>query len=217
MKIQTERTLYLIGGANGAGKSTVESMVFGESGITFVNADNIASENHLVPSSTETGKILFEELDLVFSAHASFVYETTLSGKYYNKLMRRAKQEGYSIEFLYVFLPSVETNIKRVKKRYEQGGHNVKEEVVRRRCKKSFANFDDACKKSNSWHVYDNSDTEHKCRLVATGTGDAVNIVDEELYARFMKCKERAVAEHLADVEQARVERLERAAKNLSK
>ena len=217
MKIQTENTLYIIGGANGSGKSTAESMFFNGSGIAFVNADNIARENHLVPSSTETGKILFEELDQVFSAHASFVYETTLSGKYYSKLIRRAKQEGYSIEFLYVFLPSVETNVKRVKKRYEQGGHNVKEEVVRRRYKKSFANFDDARKKSTSWRVYDNSDDKQKCRLVATGTGDDVNVVDEELYQQFMDCKAQAIQECLDDIEQARVERLERAAKIASK
>lgn len=217
MKIQTENTLYIIGGANGSGKSTAESMFFDGSGITFVNADNIASDNHLLPSSTETGKILFEELDKVFSAHASFVYETTLSGKYCNKLMRRAKQEGYSIELLYVFLPSVETNIKRVKKRYEQGGHNVKEDVVRRRYTKSFVNFDDARKKSTSWRVYDNSDTEQKCRLVATGTGDDVNVVDETLYERFMECKAEAIKERMADIERSRAERVERAAKYASK
>jgi len=217
MKIQTENTLYIIGGANGSGKSTAESMFFDGSGITFVNADNIAKENHFLPTSTETGKALFAEVDNLFSAHASFVYETTLSGNYHNKLINRAKREGYSIEFLYVFLPSVETNLKRVRGRVKNGGHNVKEEVVRRRYPKSFENFDEVRRKSTVWHLYDNSDEEQKCRLVATGTGDDVNVVDEELYQQFMDCKAQAITERLADIEQARVERLERAAKIASK
>lgn len=210
MKIQTEKTLYIIGGANGSGKSTAESIFFGGAGLNFVNADNIAESDDLMPTSTNTGRALFAQFDKNYTKHASFVYETTLSGKDYNSRISRAKKEGYSVELLYVFLPSVEINLERVGNRSKKGGHNVKEEVVRRRYKRSLANFDDVCKKATSWRVYDNSDETQQCRLIATGTGDDVNVVDETLYKRFIDCKAQAI-------EQVRAERLERAAKYASK
>lgn len=199
MEIQTKNTLYIIGGANGAGKSTAESIFFGESGLAFVNADNIASGNGFIPTCTKTGEALKAQFDGLYKTHASFIYETTLSGTDYNRRISRAKREGYSVELWYVFLPSVETNLERVQGRAENGGHNVQEEVVRRRYRRSLANFDDACHKATSWRVYDNSDATQQCRLIAMGAGDNVNVIDKVLYERFMVCKAKAITERLAE------------------
>jgi predicted ABC-type ATPase len=216
MQIQTENVLYLIGGPNGSGKTTLVEQLFGKNPtVKFVNADNIAREHNLCPISSDTGRVLFDEMDAAFSSHASFIYETTLSGKSDNKIIKRAKDAGYSIEFFYVILSSVKQNIARVKSRYDKGGHNVPENVVVRRHKKSLFNFDTVYKQSDHWQVYDNAGAE--CTLFATGVHDVVNVVDEGLYNMFIQNKQHVIAEYLADLERRRALRIERMTTSLSK
>ena len=213
MQIQTENVLYLIGGPNGSGKTTLVEQLFGEKPvIKFVNADNIARENNLSPVSSDTGRVVFNEIDTALSLHASFIYETTLSGKFDNKIIKRAKDAGYSIEFFYVVLPSVKQNVARVKSRFQSGGHDVPEYVVTRRHKKSLFNFDSVYKQSDHWQVYDNGGA--KCTLFATGFHDVINVINEDLYKRFVENKQDVVDEYLADLERRRLARMNSA--NLS-
>ena len=216
MQIQTENVLYLIGGPNGSGKTTLVEQLFGKNPvIKFVNADNIARENNLSPVSSDTGRVVFNEIDTALSLHASFIYETTLSGKFDNKIIKRAKDAGYSIEFFYVILPSVAQNIARVKSRFQSGGHDVPEHVVTRRHKKSLFNFDSVYKQSDHWQVYDNGGAE--CTLFATGFYDVVNVVDEALYQGFIKSRRLVVDEYMADLERRRLARMNGAGASLSK
>ncbi len=203
MEIKTENVLYLIAGPNGAGKTTLVERVFGKNpGVKFVNADNIAREHHFQPVSSDTGRVLFSELDDAFSMHASFIYETTLSGKFDSKIIKRAKDSGYSIEFFYVILSSVEQNLARVHARFQNGGHDVPENVVLRRHKKSLFNFDSVYKQSDHWQIYNNAGAE--CKLFATGAYDIVNVIDEGLYDTFIKTKQNVIAAYVADIARRR-------------
>jgi predicted ABC-type ATPase len=56
-------------------------------------------------------------------------------------------------------LPDVEIAIERVANRVTQGGHNVPEEVIRRRFAHGIANFERYKLLVDSWQLYDNSDT----------------------------------------------------------
>jgi predicted ABC-type ATPase len=58
----------------------------------------------------------------------------------------------------YLKLPSVDLAIERVKLRVAQGGHNVPENVIRRRYDRSWENFQHIYKHlADSWTIFDTS------------------------------------------------------------
>ena len=59
--------------------------------------------------------------------------ETTLSGHGALRLMDKARAAGYRIELHYVSAGSVEQTLDRISNRVALGGHNVREDDVRRR------------------------------------------------------------------------------------
>ena len=214
MEIKTENVLYLIGGPNGSGKTTLVHQLFGpQPEIAFLNCDNIARDRNL--GQNGAGIALLRQMENIFSSHDSFVFETTLSDKFHNRLIRRAHDAGYSIEFFYVVLSSVEQNLARVRARFANGGHNVPDHVILRRHNKSLFNFDTVYKLSDHWCVYNNSGTE--CKLFASGFHDVINVLDNGLYNAFVKYKGRVVADYLADIEKRRIAKLRPASCELSK
>ena len=55
-------------------------------------------------------------------------------------------------------MPDVEMAIERVAIRVKQGGHNVPEEVIRRRFEHGLTNFERYKQLVDSWQLYDNSE-----------------------------------------------------------
>lgn len=62
-----------------------------------------------------------------------FAFETTLATKSYVQFIREAQSKGYMVTLVYFWLNSPELAIERVKTRVISGGHNIPEDVVRRR------------------------------------------------------------------------------------
>jgi predicted ABC-type ATPase len=71
----------------------------------------------------------------------TFGFESTLSGLGYVGLLQGLKKSGYEVHFFYLWVPTVSLALDRVKARVLQGGHNVPDEVVRRRFARSPRNF----------------------------------------------------------------------------
>jgi predicted ABC-type ATPase len=65
---------------------------------------------------------------------------------------------GYRVKLIYLQLETVELAILRVAARVAQGGHDVPEDVIRRRFEIGRRNFDQVYKPLvNAWVMYDNS------------------------------------------------------------
>jgi len=88
----------------------------------------------------------------------SFAFETTLSGLTYAQMIPVWRSFGYTVELVFLSLPDVEMAIERVAIRVKQGGHNVPEEVIRRRFEHGIKNFGRYKLLVDSWQLYDNSD-----------------------------------------------------------
>lgn len=130
------KLLYIIAGANGSGKSTFAEVLLKEKHLEFLNADEIAKE--IAPDAIDSvpisaGKIYFHRLDEYFKNNKSFAVESTLSGNNIVRIIKKARKQNYKIILVYSFLQSCMTCIERVKKRVENGGHNVPEEDIIRR------------------------------------------------------------------------------------
>jgi predicted ABC-type ATPase len=57
------------------------------------------------------------EIEALAKQHADFGFETTLAGRGHLNLIRDLKRRGYEVHFFYLWLPSVELAIARVKER----------------------------------------------------------------------------------------------------
>jgi predicted ABC-type ATPase len=183
--IENQKVLYIVAGANGSGKTTF-AMSFSElENMYFINADEIAKRydpKDIQKYKIKAGKTFFIELGKKIKLDESFVIETTLSGKYLIKVIEKAKENGFKVVLLYLFLENNIENILRVKNRVLGGGHNVpQEDIVRRyyRSKKLFNNIYKTI--VDEWMLFYNGDD--KFELVANND----DVIDEVLYKEFLK------------------------------
>lgn len=160
------RKVVIIAGPNGAGKTTFarEFLPF-EAGLpVFVNADLIAAG--LSPfdpdaAAIRAGRMMLAEIDRHAAAGRSFAFETTLSGHTYLRRIKRWREGGFSVELIFLSLPSAEDAIARVAIRVRQGGHNVPPELVRRRFNVGMRNFLDVYRyQVDYWQWLDNGGLE---------------------------------------------------------
>jgi predicted ABC-type ATPase len=155
--------IIIIAGPNGAGKTTfARSFLPSEAQCPhFINADLIAAG--LSPFSPEAvaikaGRLMLQEIAHCVQQGESFAFETTLSGMNYLKHIKQWKEAGYHISLYFLALPNVEAAIARVAERVKQGGHDVSENVIRRRFLAGHNNFQQYYRDAVSdWALYDNS------------------------------------------------------------
>ena len=162
--------LYIIGGANGSGKTTVSlSLLPNFLGVfEYVNADAIAAGlSPLNPESMaiQSGRLMLDRLQSLANG-TNFAFETTLAARTFSPFLRACKAKGYSINLIYFWLQSSDLAVERVLRRVASGGHSIPEDVIRRRYERGQRNLIELyLPLCDSWIVYDNS--EPTLRLVA--------------------------------------------------
>lgn len=132
------KTLYIISGCNGAGKTTASLTILPEiwKCREFINADEIAkglSPFNPEGVAIEAGRLMLRRIDQLLNEGVSFSIETTLSTKSYVKLVHKAHELGYLVQLLFFWLDTPEVAISRVAKRVSEGGHNIPRDVIIRR------------------------------------------------------------------------------------
>lgn len=159
----TSPTVYVIAGPNGAGKTTFAAKFLPEfvKCREFLNADLIASG--LAPFAPETqdvraGRLLLTRVRELTDARQNFGFETTLAGRSYASMLSRMRSDGYRIVLFFLWLPSADLAVIRVRNRVLQGGHPVAEPVIRRRYASGLHNlFHLYRSKLDAWWFYDAS------------------------------------------------------------
>jgi predicted ABC-type ATPase len=157
------KKIVIIAGPNGAGKTTfAREFLPREAGCPdFINMDLIAAG--LSPfdpdrAALRAGRLMLQEIKRRVCAGESFAFETTLSGRNYARLIPRWRAARYHVKLIFLSLPTADLAVERVMARAAQGGHNVREEVVRRRFDAGLRNFENLYRSLvNTWVVYDNS------------------------------------------------------------
>lgn len=180
--------LYIIAGPNGAGKTTFarEFLLPFVDCYEFVNADMIAAG--LSPFAPETvalqaGRLMLERIQKLSEQRVDFAFETTLSGKTYVRFIREVKDRGYEVHLVFLWLSDVEFSARRVAHRVKQGGHNIPDEVIRRRFGLGIRNLFQIYRPLlDSWKLYDN--TKRNPQLIAEEIYGTLQVADPDLYQK---------------------------------
>lgn len=177
-------SVIVLGGANGAGKSTsAPSLLRDALEVTeLVNADAIAGGLSAFRPETvavAAGRIMLSRMRQLAEARENFAFETTLASRSLAPWLRGLQRGGYHVHLVFLWLRSADLAVIRVAERVQLGGHDVAEEIVRRRYEKGLRNFFGLYMPlADGWQFFDTSDTGDP-RQLAAGNGMDVRMLDD--------------------------------------
>jgi len=174
--------VVVVAGPNGAGKSTTAPRLLrGALAVReFVNADTVAQGLSAFRPETvafAAGRVMLARLRALAAAQDSFAFETTLASRNFAPWLRTLKTQGFRVHIAFLSLPTADLAVARVAERVRQGGHNVPEDVVRRRFVGGLSNFFTLfVPVADSWQMFDNSEIGGP-RLIAGQMPGAARVV----------------------------------------
>ena len=180
-------TVVLIGGPNGAGKSTLAPVLLRDTAgiVEFVNADTIAhglSAFRPEAVAFEAGRVMLQRLKDLARRGEDFAFESTLATRSYAPWISELRKQGYAFRLFFLWLHSPDLAVERVRERVRLGGHDVPEDVVRRRYDAGLRNFSALYRPlADAWRVYDNSEPG-EMPLVASGSGSTTTVRDPDVW-----------------------------------
>jgi len=127
--------LYIIAGCDGAGKTTVANTLLPAvlNCTEFVNTGGILaglSSPNSERAVIEAGKIALTRIELLLQQGGDFAIETTLAGKCYAGLIKKAQSNGYKVSLIFLWLNTPQLAIQRVA---GVGGMHLSDEIITRR------------------------------------------------------------------------------------
>ncbi|MGE4170666.1 MAG: zeta toxin family protein [Candidatus Margulisiibacteriota bacterium] len=182
-------TLYIVAGANGSGKTTFALQFIKRHQLVFINADELAkliNPTDLDKAKIQAGRFFFKELEKCLHQKKSFLIESTLSGHYLVKILSKAKDFGYQIHILYLYLDDPAINVQRVAARVLAGGHAVpKPDILRRFYRSKQLFWHTYREKCDRWELFYNAN--ENLQLVSVGTQSDYEVMDDLLMQSFLK------------------------------
>jgi predicted ABC-type ATPase len=155
-------TLHLIGGINGAGKTTFyyQFLKSRTPGLEYVNADEIerARWPHQIGlHSYEAGELAADRREALLVAGRSFVAETVFSHASKLQLVEHARALGFRVVLYHIHVCTPELAVARVATRVSQGGHAVSADTIRVRHPRTLVLLKRAGELADRSFVFDNS------------------------------------------------------------
>jgi len=181
------KKLYVIAGCNGAGKTTASYTILPEilDCDEFVNADEIAkglSPFRPEKAGIQAGRLMLQRIKSLITKEQDFAFETTLATKSYKNFVADAQANGYSVTLIFFYLSSQDLAVKRVETRVKEGGHDIPEDVIRRRYENGLNNFFNIYSSIvDEWMFIENSGEPYK--LIAQKTKSEVIIYIDQIWS----------------------------------
>lgn len=154
--------LYIIGGCNGAGKTTSAMKVLPQLDcMEYVNADSIAaglSPFHPSSVAMQSSRLMIQRIRDLSHKGISFAFESTLASRSPIRFIAAAHDRGYQVHLHYFMLSHVDLAIQRVADRVRRGGHNIPLDDIIRRYHRSRNNcIQEYLPIVDTWMLWENS------------------------------------------------------------
>jgi len=180
--------LVIVAGPNGAGKSTIADFLTANRSISrYINADVIArgmAAGEADGSDIGAGRVLLKLVKEAVSKRESFAFESTMSGLLWKNLIQEAQNIGYEVTICYVAVSSEDISLERIRQRVKEGGHNIPQDTVKRRYKKSLSRFLNSYRhKVDHWCFFDNSGRD--AMMIAACTKSNELIFEPEIWREY--------------------------------
>ena len=192
-------TLWIVGGSNGAGKTTAVSSAAVRDeleGVEFLNPADVTltklrslgySNFADVPEDELRGLFLESAIETeetmanLLAIGRSVGIETVLSSAKYKRHVEELIENGGEFRLIYVSLRSADLGVERVSSRQLLGGHGVPEDKIRSRFIRSHENLPWFLSRASMGFIFDNSsaDEEAAPKLVAIATDGVLNVIDD--------------------------------------
>ena len=177
--------LFIFAGPNGSGKSTVIKNFIDNYGLNdyeYINPDiyatrffyDIKGEKERYQKAFKFAEYKREE---TLKNRKNIIVETVNSTTDKFEFYKRCKDSGYEITVVFIATKSAEINCARVKKRVEQGGHDVSLEKIVSRYYKSLDNLFDLSLYSDVLYILDNSEDQVGAKLCIYQDKNGLNTV----------------------------------------
>ncbi len=148
--------ILIFAGPDGSGKSTITKRI-PICGI-YVNAHDIRRISQC--TDLEAAREAEQIRQMLLTSHKDFTFESVLSTDRNIELLREAKEQGYEVHAVFVLTNDPYINVERVRIRVKAGGHDVPEEKIISRCKRSLRNLSRLVRIADHTRVIDNSGDE---------------------------------------------------------
>ena len=152
--------MWVFGGPNGSGKSTITKEYqedYEDFPSLYINADDIKVAGAGKFSDLQAAQKADNDRRQAIKDRVSFAFETVFSMPDKVDIMKEAKDVGYIVRFFYVCTQDAGINVERVAKRVAKGGHDVPEDKVRARYKRSMELLSKAIPIVDTASIYNNS------------------------------------------------------------
>ena len=184
------KNVYIIAVPNGSGKTTFANKFLPDyvKCPNFVNSDLIAEG--LSPfqpqlAAMKAGRLVLEQIHDLAKKNLDFSFETTLSGKSYISFLSKLRNKNYSVHLFFLWVPTVELALARIRERVADGGHDVPVGDVRRRFRRGIYNlFRFYRPLLDSWMLFDNSSA--KPSLIAREKAGKLVIKDRYSFEKIL-------------------------------
>lgn len=187
-----------VAGSNGAGKTTLAPFLIRDDYglLEYVNADSIAQGlAAFSPESVafEAGRIMLRRIRALAAQNLSFAFETTLASRSYARLIKGLHAAGYEFHLVYIWLGSADLAVQRVRERVRRGGHDVPEDIIRRRYVRGARNFFTVYSGlADTWGMYDNSSQGDPVEIAIKNKNTPPEIIREDVWQRIREMTARA-------------------------
>jgi predicted ABC-type ATPase len=156
--------VYVLAGTNGAGKSSVLGEMAARAGAEYFNPDDatrlILDANPgvtLAEANAEAWQQGKRLLERAIADRLDYMFETTLGGETFVRLLQKALSAGLEVRVSYVGLASPELHIARVAARVAKGGHDIPEDKIRHRYDQGREHLIQLLPNLTEMKLYDNS------------------------------------------------------------
>jgi predicted ABC-type ATPase len=186
----TKPNCYIVAGSNGAGKTTFATKFLPRYAecVNFINPDLIARGlSPFDPNAVmlHAGRIVLERIRESMQGDVDFAFETTLSGRAYASLIKELRRTGYHVHMFYIWVPSPDLALMRIRDRVTKGGHDVPARDVRRRFTRTRTNLLTIYRPLlDTLHFFDNSRAE--LHLIFKDEARRTTVFDAQAYEELL-------------------------------